>query len=56
MLDKTSTDDAKGALLRAWIENLGGNLASGACRLKSVKVSKGGKKLTLVLKKKKPRG
>lgn len=60
MLDRSAAELTKGALLREWMEGLGGNLANGACELKSVKVSKRGKKLTIVLKKRKqpkrPRG
>jgi hypothetical protein len=42
------------ALVREWMDSLGGNVATGACKLKSVKISKKGAKLTIVLKKRKP--
>lgn len=44
------TDDA--ARMRTWLEDAGGAISLGGVRLKSVKVSKNGKKLTLVIKKK----
>ena len=35
------------------MDGLGGNVATGACKLQSVKISKKGKKITIVLKKRK---
>jgi hypothetical protein len=43
------TQDA--ARMRAWLEDVGGNIFLGEGRLKSAKVSKKGDKLTLVVKK-----
>jgi hypothetical protein len=37
--------------MRAWLEDVGGNIFLGEGRLKSAKVSKKGDKLTLVVKK-----
>jgi hypothetical protein len=53
MLDRSVDELTNGALVRQWMDSLGGNVASGACILKSVKISKKGKKITIVLKKKK---
>lgn len=38
---------------RAWLEGVGGNLIVGEGKLKSVKVSKKGNRITLVLKRRK---
>ncbi len=54
MLDKSITEMTNSALVREWMDSLGGNVATGACKLKSVKISKKGAKLTIVLKKRKP--
>ena len=53
MLDRSVDELTNGALVRQWMDSLGGNVASGACVLKSVKLSKKGKKITIVIKKKK---
>ncbi|MFY9629447.1 MAG: hypothetical protein WAK03_15015 [Methylocystis sp.] len=53
MLEKSINEMTRSALLREWMDSLGGNVATGACKLKSVKISKKGSKLTIVLKKKK---
>ncbi len=42
-------------LLHRWIDAIGGNFSLGESTLKSVKESKDGEKLTIVLKKKKQR-
>ena len=39
--------------MRAWMEDIGGSLLVGEGKVKSVKISKSGNKLTLVMKKKK---
>jgi hypothetical protein len=39
--------------LRAWMDDIGGSLFVGDGKVKSVKMSKSGKKLTVVMKKKK---
>ena len=53
VLDRTVDEMTNGALLRQWMDGLGGNVATGACKLQSVKISKKGKKITIVLKKRK---
>jgi hypothetical protein len=53
VLDRSVDEMTNSALLREWMDSLGGNVASGACVLKSVKLSKKGKKITIVIKKKK---
>lgn len=50
---QTQTDADR---MRAWLDAVGGNIFIGEGRLKSVKVSKKGNKLTLVVKKKKKPG
>ena len=45
------TDDA--ARMRAWLEGVGGNVVVGEAKLRSVKISKTGNKLTIVVKKSK---
>jgi hypothetical protein len=53
VLDRSVDEMTNSALLREWMDGLGGNVASGTCVLKSVKLSKKGKKITIVIKKKK---
>ncbi len=53
MQDEKAPDSGDAARMRAWLEGVGGNLYVGEGKLKSVKISKKGTKLTLVVKKKK---
>lgn len=39
-------------LLNEWLESVGGQIQTGAAKLKSVKLSKDGDKITLVIKRK----
>ena len=55
MLRKRIDQEMNSALVRYWMDSLGGDVTTGACKLKSVKISKKGKRLTIVLKKKKRR-
>jgi hypothetical protein len=43
------TDDA--ARMRGWLDGVGGNVVVGEAKLKSVKISKTGNKLTIIVKK-----
>ena len=53
MADENSDEIAEIERLRRWIDAVGGNISLGESTLKSVKESKDGDKLTIVLKKKK---
>ena len=53
MADKNSDEMAEIERLHRWIDAVGGNISLGESTLKSVKESKDGDKLTIVLKKKK---
>ncbi|WP_281806155.1 hypothetical protein [Methylocystis echinoides] len=53
MQDEKAPETGDAARMRAWLEGVGGNLFLGEGKLKSVKISKKGTKLTLVVKKKK---
>jgi hypothetical protein len=51
MQDEKALKTTDAASLRAWLEGVGGNLFVGEGKIKSVKISKKGNKLTLVVKK-----
>ncbi len=53
--DKNSKKLMNTALLRQWLGDVGGSIFIGESNLKSVKFSKDSDKLTVVLKKKKPK-
>ena len=53
MADKNSDEITEIERLHRWIDAVGGNISLGESTLKSVKESKDGDKLTIVLKKKK---
>jgi|APFre7841882630_1041343.scaffolds.fasta_scaffold666927_1 hypothetical protein len=53
MSDKKSEEISNIERLHRWMEAVGGNLFPGDSELKSVKESKDGDKLTIILKKKK---
>jgi len=53
VLDRSVDEMTNSASCASGWDGLGGNVASGACVLKSVKLSKKGKKITIVIKKKK---
>ncbi len=52
MQDEKALETGDAARMRAWLEGVGGNIFLGEGKLKSVKVSKKGNKLRLVVKKK----
>lgn len=52
MQDKRPEETADPARLSAWMEDIGGSVFVGQGKLKSVKISKSGNKLTLIIKKK----
>jgi hypothetical protein len=52
--DSTKNNDiADAAQMHLWMESVGGSIFLGGCNLKSVKESKDGGKITIILKKKK---
>lgn len=51
----TDSEKTEAEILQQWIESVGGSVSPGESLLKSVEVSKKGDKLTIVLKKKKPK-
>ena len=53
--DMTDSEKTEAEILQQWIESVGGSVSPGESLLKSVEVSKKGDKLTIVLKKKKPK-
>ncbi len=53
MQDEKALETTDASRMRAWLDGVGGNISIGAGKLKTVKVSKKGNKLTLVLKKNK---
>ncbi|WP_363345829.1 hypothetical protein [Methylocystis echinoides] len=53
MQDEKGLETPDVARMRAWLEGVGGNIFVGDGKLKSVKISKKGNKLTLVVKKNK---
>jgi hypothetical protein len=56
MQDKKGLEAPDAARMRAWLEGVGGNMFIGDGKLKSVKISKKGNKLTLVVKKGRKKG
>jgi hypothetical protein len=56
MQDEKAIETTDAARMRVWFEDVGGNLFVGDGKLKSVKISKSGNKLTLVVKKNKKKG
>jgi hypothetical protein len=50
MNDKKTPVATDAELMSEWIEGVGGNIHIGAAKIKSVKVSKKGDRLTLVIK------
>jgi len=53
MTDKAPEEKPDDEVLRGWMESVAGSVYLGASLLKSVKKSKDGDKITIVLKKKK---
>jgi hypothetical protein len=53
MQDGKKPEATDAARMRTWLEGVGGNLFVGEGKLKSVKISRKGNKLTLVVKKNK---
>jgi hypothetical protein len=53
MQDKTAPETADLAQMHAWLEDVGGSFFIGEGKLDTVKISKNGNKLTLVVKKRK---
>lgn len=53
MNDKPSDESADLDLLRDWMNGVGGGISVGNTKLKSVKISKSGDKITIVLRKQK---
>ncbi len=53
MQDEKALETADASRMRAWLEGVGGNIFIGEGKLKAVKISKKGNKLTLVVKKNK---
>jgi hypothetical protein len=51
MQDKRPEETSDHARLSAWMEDIGGSVFVGQGKLKSVKISKSGNKLTLVVRK-----
>lgn len=55
MTDKTPREKDEAEIMQAWIEAAGGSVSLGDSLLKSAEVSKNGDKLTIVLRKRKPK-
>lgn len=53
MQEEKAPETADALRMRAWLEGVGGNIFIGEGKLKSVKISRKGKKLTLVVKRNK---
>jgi hypothetical protein len=53
MQNEKALENAAAARMSAWLEGAGGNIFVGDAKVKSVKISKKGNKLTLVVKKSK---
>lgn len=55
MTDKKPREKNEAEIVQAWMEAAGGSISLGESLLKSVEVSKNGDKLTVVLRKNKPK-
>lgn len=53
MQDEKALETADASRMRTWLDGVGGNIFIGEGKLKTVKISKKGNKLTLVVKKNK---